>query len=334
LLELAIAVAITCMLAMWAADRLVRDVDDAVEHASGRWLLELRRALDSVLARHGDALAAGRVPTDESGQPVFADPASPSMAELKNAGHLPRAFPALGPGGMDLAIRVVRTGSCPGQACRLDALAYSRAPVVHAGSSAPDFTRIAGIVMATDGFGGSVSELAPGRLRGGAFDLPNPPFPGMAALPAGTVAVWAGAKAGAASNYLQPRDDRDPQFRGDVSAQGTVSATRRLEAGEHLKLGGIAAPETPCPENGLVARDAAGNVLSCVNGAWSVPGGFGGAFSLNTVSGCVSSQGASTANPRTGQCSCPRGFKPVGIAAGGVWDWTETGWTTGYVCVR
>jgi hypothetical protein len=41
----------------------------------------------------------------------------------------------------------------------------------------------------------------------------------------------------------------------------------------------------------------------------------------------------STANPRTGACSCPAGYSAVIVSAGGKWTDTE-GWTTGYVCVR
>jgi type II secretory pathway pseudopilin PulG len=334
LLELAIAVAVATLLAIWAADRLARDVEDAAERATGRWLSEVRRALDSMLARHGDLLAAGQVTLTESGQPPYADPWSPTIAELKNDGHLPQAFPDAGPAGVRVLVRMARSGSCPGLACRLDALAYSSAPLLHAGSGRPDFARIAGVVMATDGAGASVSQRAPDRLRGGALDLPNPPLPGMAALPPGTVAVWAGREAGSGTAYLRPRDTRNPDFRGDVSAAGTVAATGRLVAGEHLKLGAVAALQAPCPENGLLARDAAGGLLSCVAGLWSAPGGFGGAFSWNTGAGCIDRQGVSSPNPRTGRCSCPPGFEAVLVAAGGVADWLTQGWTEGYVCVR
>jgi prepilin-type N-terminal cleavage/methylation domain-containing protein len=334
LLELAIAVALATLLAVWAADRLSRDVEDAAQRATGRWLSEIRRALDSMLARHGDLLAAGQVARTDDGRPVYADAWSPTIAELKRDGHLPQAFPPAGPVGVEARVRVARSGACPGAACRLDALAYISAPLVHAGSGKPDFSRIAGVLMATEGAGASVSELAPGRLRGGSLDLPNPPLPGMAALPPGTVAVWAGREAGARTAYLRPHDSRNPDFRGDVSAAGTVAASGRLVAGEHLKLGAVASAQDPCPENGLLARDAAGGLLSCVAGVWSAPGGFGGAFSWNTGSGCTERQGASSLNPRTGRCSCPPGFKAVLVAAGGVGDWLAQGWTEGYVCVR
>jgi prepilin-type N-terminal cleavage/methylation domain-containing protein len=334
LLELTIAVAITCMLVIWAADRLLRDVDNAAEQAAGLWMLDIRRALDSMLERHGDILAAGATPVDKHGSPLYADAWSPTLAELKAHGHLAAAISDPGPMGLQAVIRVWRGERCPGAGCRLDALAYTRDSVAGAASPKPDFARIAGIVMAAQGAGGSVSELAPGRVRGAAFDLPNPPAPGMAPLPVGTVAVHTGRESDSASLYLRPLDPRDPEFRGDVSAAGSVSASGRLVAGEHLKLGATAVPGDPCPENGLLAREADGSLLSCVNGAWSTPGGFGGAFARNTGTHCYDVADRSGPNPRTGACSCPPGFRAVLVSAGGRDDDVEQGWTQGYVCVR
>jgi prepilin-type N-terminal cleavage/methylation domain-containing protein len=334
LLELTIAVALVCMLAIWAADKLLRDVDAAAEQAAGLWLLDTRRALDGMLARHGASLGAGVAPADEQGRLLYADPWAPTLAELKAQGHLSGAFPDAGPLGLRVVIKLWRGEACPGAGCRVDALAYSDTPLPGPGSRRPDFARIAGIVMATEGAGGSVSELAPDRLRGATFDLPNPPAPGMAPLPVGTVAVRADREAATTSRYLQLSDPRNPQFLGDVSAGGTLSASGRLVAGEHLKLGATVVPGNPCPENGLLARDDDGSLLSCVTGVWSAPGGFGGAFSHNNSVGCSGLTGRAAVNPRTGDCSCPPGFRAVLVASGGVADRLEGGWTQGYVCMR
>ncbi|WP_269768438.1 type II secretion system protein [Bordetella genomosp. 8] len=344
LLELTVAVAITCMLAIWAAERLLHQVDSVAEQAAGRWLLEIHGALDGMLVRHGAALAEGDVPVDGQGRALYADPWAPSLAELRGEGHLPASFPDHGPLGMRATVRLWRDGACPGQACRVEALAYARAasgpatgpgvPVAAPGGPArsPDLSRIAGILLATGGLGAGVSELAPHRLRGAGFDLPNPPAPGMARLPIGTVAVRAGREAGDAGRYLRTQDARDPQFRGDVSATGTLSTGGRLVAGEHLKLGAVEVAGTPCPESGLLARDGDGGLLNCAAGTWAVPGGFGGAYATNSGIGC-GIVGRSSINPRTGACSCPPGHRAVLVAAGGERD-AEVGWTEGYVCLR
>ncbi|OZI59824.1 type II secretion system protein [Bordetella genomosp. 11] len=335
LLELTIAVAIACVLAVWAANRLVRDVEGVAERAAGLWLLDIRRALDGMLARHGDTLADGGALVDDHGGAVYADPWAPTLSELKAQGHLAGAVPEHGPLGMRVAIKLWRDGDCPGAGCRIEALAYTGvfppAASRAAASVLPDPTRLAGVLMAAGGAGASVSELAPDRLRGAAFDLPNPPAPGMAALPIGTVAVRAGREAADAHRYLRARDARDPQFRGDVSTAGTLSS-RRLVAGEHLKLDGKAVPGEPCPENGLLARDTDGSLLNCVAGTWAPPGGFGGAYATNTGTGC-DMPGRSAPNPRTGACSCPPGYRAVMVASGGERD-ADVGWTEGYVCLR
>lgn len=356
LLELTIAVAIACLLAIWAANRLLHDADQVAERAAGLWLVDLRRALEGVLARHGETLAGGGVPVDEQGRPAYADPWSPTVEELKAQGHLAGAFSNPGPFGMRAVIKLWRGAACPGSACRLEALAYSVVPGGRPGAgradtrrdvgrdvgpdagryvgrdTGPDVARIAGVLMAADGAAASVSELAPHRLRGAAFDLPNPPVAGMAPLPIGAVAVRVDRGAADLRDYLRTRDARDPQFRGDVSTAGTLSASGRVVAGEHLKLDGVAVPGDPCPENGLLARDTDGALLNCAGGLWASPGGFGGAYSTNTDTGC-DMPGRSAPNPRTGACSCPPGYRPVLVAAGGERD-REVGWTEGYVCLR
>lgn len=333
LIELAIAMAVACMAAIWASNKLVQDVEDAAAQASGVWLAEIKRALDQMLARHFDTLAANGTPLDALGQPAYAQPFAPRLDELKAQGHLPPAFPEQAALGLRADVRIVRGTACPGEGCRLDALAYSRAPLLRPGSPVPDFMRIAGVIMAAGGAGGSVSADAPVRVRGANFDFPNPPVPGMAVLPPGTVAVWAGFDTTMNQRFLRLGDERDPDFHGDASIAGTIRAGGRVTAGEHLQLGAVASAGAACAPAGLLARDAGGGTLSCVAGHWSVPGGFGGAYSWNYKYGCAAYTGHSTANPRTGACSCPAGFAEVIVSNGGKWTETE-GWTTGYVCVR
>ncbi|ARP87205.1 hypothetical protein CAL13_14060 [Bordetella genomosp. 9] len=327
LIELAIAMAVVCLLVVWAADKLLHQVDEASEQAAGRWLIDMQRGLEGLLARHGAVLGEGAAPADDHGRPLYADPFSPTVAELKAQGHLDGAFPERGPLAIHPIVRIWRAGGCPGQACRVDAIAYSAAPLLRAGQ--PDLGRIGGILLASGGAGGAVSQLAPHRLRGAGFDLPNPPAPGMAPLPVGTVAVRAGREAAAGSRFIQRRDARNPDFLGDLSAQGAISAKGRLETDGHLKLGGTAIPGEACAENGLLAHDGEGRLLNCVAGVWSGAGGFGGAFSWNSGGGC-----SRAPNPLTGRCDCPPGFRAVLVSSGGVGDWTAHGWTEGYVCVR
>src|SRR5690606_2192274 len=108
---------------------------------------------------------------------------------LKTAGHLAQGYPERSPLGQPAGMRVLRSGECPGPGCRLEALATTQTVLPQ--DPGPDPVRIGQVLLATAGYGGSVAQHHPGRLRGALFDMPNPIAAGTAPLPAGTVAVYA-----------------------------------------------------------------------------------------------------------------------------------------------
>lgn len=324
--------AVTSMAVLWAANRLVAQVEDAAAQSTGVWLLEIKRAMDGMLALHFDSLAGGVLPQEASGRLLYVDAWAPTLAELKAHGHLPLAFPEFSPLKLVVGIRIMRSVDCPGDGCRLDAVVYTQTPLVLRGSATPDAMRIAAVTMATAGYGGSVTTEVPGRLRGAAFDFANP-LPGSTPLAAGTLAVWSGLAGATQARFLRMRDGRNPDFQGSLSVAAAVSSGGRLSAGEHLWLKGKARQGGMCEHAGLFGSDHNGALLSCLGGVWVNEGGFGGAYALNNQYGCRHYSGRSTANPRTGACSCPSGFTAVLVSAGGKWTETE-GWTEGFVCVR
>ena len=244
LLELTLAVALGSMILIWAANRLVHQVDDAAGRAAGVWMLELKRGLDNMLRQHFDSLAEGVPALDANGLPLYADLLAPRLAELKAHGHLPVAFPETGALGGGVAIRILRDARCPGAGCRLDALAYGAGPVLLADGSAPDLMRIGAAIEAAGGYGGTATAA---RLRGANFDFPNPPMPAMPALAPGTLAVWAGLGTADYDLYVRRHDTRNPQLRGDLSVAGAMSAAGRLHTDEYLSLGGVAVAGAACP---------------------------------------------------------------------------------------
>jgi len=322
LLELAFAAAAASLVAVWAASALANRVDDAAAQSTGRWLLGVRQAVDRMLVQDYDILAAG-LPDSDAG---YADRYAPTLAELKAHGHLPSSFPERPPLGGGAVIRVLRD-ACPGVQCRVHALVHTLAPVRKPGVGGVDPALIGGVVQAAGGYGGAVYGWDAGRVRGALFDLPNP-LPGQAALPEGTVAAYAGLDAAGFERFVRMRDLRDPDLQGNLTVSGDVSA------GGYLQVGALAQAGAACESPGQVARDAQGGLLSCRAGQWrgGADGGFGGAYAMNSIYGCKHYTGASTANPRTGDCSCPSGYAAVIVSAGGKWLDTE-GWTTGYVCV-
>lgn len=335
LVGLVLALVLTSVTAIWASSRVVQGIEDAAARSTGVWLLHVRQAVASMVTMHFDVLAKGEAPQAKDGARLFADPFSPTLAELRVQGHLPVDFPEQAALGFGAALRVIRGEACPGERCRIDALVYSAKPVMTPGMSMPDLLGIATIIDAAQGHGGAVWPQAPGLVRGATFSFANPPAPGAPAYAPGTVALWAGVGAGYTpvppdlEPFVRIGDTRDPMLQGALTTASSVSA------GGYLSVGARAQPGHPCAASiGTIASTHDGELLSCQHGVWRrASGGFGGAYSTNYPLGCRHFTGASTANPVTGQCSCPPGFAGVIVSAGGKWQDTE-GWTTGYVCVR
>ncbi|SAI57392.1 prepilin protein [Bordetella ansorpii] len=332
LIELSIALLVGTLLAVWGSAALMRRADDVAAQATGKWLLEIRHAASRMLERHFDALAAGSRPVDEQGRWRYADPMAPTLAEFRSQGLLPAGFPETAAGGAQARIRLFRPNACPGANCRVEALVYST-QALQGADGTPDAMRLAELVAATEGHGGHATAASGGRLRGAAFDFANPYAPGAAVLPAGTPVLWAGMDLATADRYVRRFDSRDPQLQGSLTTSGSVVSGGRLISQEYLLLG-VATVGQACNVSGLAARSNPGGMLTCRNGAWAAEdGGFGGGFAENNRFGCHHYTGISTANPRTGACSCPAGYSAVIISAGGKWN-DDEGWTTGYICVR
>lgn len=336
LLELVVAAALASLLAVWAADRLMREVNDAAERRSGVWLREVRAALAAMLDTNAAALIRGDPRIVSGGATAYANAFAPTLDELKAQGHLPAGFPAASVTGITVRFHVMRHGACPGPGCRLDAVAYTARPILLAAGRdmpEPDTDRIAGLLMAAGGHAGSVRPDGPRRLQGASFDFANPLAGGGPLLPVGTIALWAGFDPGPERPYLRLGDTRNPRFAGDVGVGGDLSVRGRVTAEGYLLIGGRASSGAACAPDGLLARDDQGGVLNCVAGRWSSPSGFGGAYSYNRFYTCYDYTLASTANPRTGKCNCPPGYRAIRVSSGGTWD-DMPGWTEGYVCVR
>lgn len=334
---LALALALTSIIAIWASNQVVQRIEDAAARSTSVWLSQVRQAMATVLSRHFEVLAKGEAPLDGGGARLYADPFAPTVAELRTQALLPADFPERGAMGFGAQITVFRGSQCPGERCRIDALVHSARPLLKAGTHLPDLIGMATVIEAAEGYGGAVWPQATGLVRGAAFRFPNPPVPGAPAYASGTVALWVGAGAGVEGTPAMP--DLDPFVRigdpRDPLLQGALTVASSVTAGGYLSVGARGEAGHPCNvPTGTIANSHDGGLLTCQAGLWRRPsGGFGGAYSVNHPLGCRHYSGASTANPITGQCSCPPGFWAVIVSAGGKWTETE-GWTTGYVCVR
>ncbi|WP_019938820.1 shufflon system plasmid conjugative transfer pilus tip adhesin PilV [Bordetella sp. FB-8] len=307
LLELSVALLIATLLLVWSTAALMRQADDAAARAAGTWMLEIRNAAYRMLERHFDTLSEGRPPVSPAGVPLYADMYAPTLAEFKTQGLLPQGFAESAPTGGTAWIRLAAPAACPGQACRVDALVYASMPLSDS-QGRPDMMRMAVLVEAAAGYGGQATAGAQSRLRGKAFDFPNPYASGAQALPAGTPVLWAGMDMATAAQYVRRFDERDPQLKAGLTVAGAVTG-RRLKADEYLQIAGQAVPGGACSPNGLVGRTPEGALLSCQAGTWA---GFADSttfYMVQTFGGaCVSS------NVITGSCSCPPRTRYVSLS--------------------
>ncbi|HEU0230576.1 MAG TPA: shufflon system plasmid conjugative transfer pilus tip adhesin PilV [Burkholderiaceae bacterium] len=334
LLELVVAALITTLLAVWGANAWVHRLDEANAHAMAAWMLAAREGVQAYIHRHGISMAQMDAGGTES-VPGFQDWRTPTVPELKGAGLLADGFPEAGPGGLRVAVRILSGKNCPGSDCSLEALILGSPPLLDKRSGEVDEQKVALWLLASRGLGGVVNPRDPASVRGAAFGFANPPAAGMSMLPVGTPAMaitTAGSSDGA--QFLRVRDDRDPDFQGTASVRGGIRSDGSVTAGEYVIVGARHTVRSSCGQEGAVARDAYRGLLICQSGLWRSAGGSGGGgFSTNTVYGCFTSSGLSTANPVTGSCNCPLGHAMVAISDSGSAA-SPDGRTRGYLCVE
>ncbi|OWT77265.1 MULTISPECIES: hypothetical protein [unclassified Achromobacter] len=121
---------------------------------------------------------------------------------------------------------------------------------------------------------------------------------------------------------------------GAIHAARSMHAVERLSTDGHLLIGARARVGDACAPDGLMARTEDGSPLSCVGGRWDSPGGFGGAYAVNSVYGCKTYALVPTANPRTGDCSCPPGYESLMFFRTSDYSISADGVSTSYICVR
>lgn len=328
--ELLLSAAIALLIAVWAGQAMFNRINDAGAQQSARWMLMIRNGMHAYLDDHGDLLRHAVLPTDLQAQ-GYQDWAEPRISELKADGLLAAGFPESMRVVDGARIHVLREGECPGDACRIGAVIHSKRA----------FRKTAGIVdeqmlaqwlLVTQGLGGIIHPSQPDVIRGHTFQMSNPLYGGTV-LPAGTVAMAISDDQLHESAYLRVRDKRDPQFQSDVTVQGDITAGGVVSAGEYLQLESAARALSDCDSEGAVTRDQSHGLLVCASGTWQTVSPPSGGFSLNSDYGCFTADGVSSANPVTGDCSCPRGHLIVPISEG-VGIHLNRGITRGFLCVR
>lgn len=332
LLELMLAAALAVLLAVWGTHALALALDAAAARSLAGWMLTVRQAAQAYVERY-DRTLAGAAGPEALADRGYADWSAPRLAELRADGLLSRGFPDLGPLGMAVSLRILRSGaSCPAaDDCRIEALIHTDRPLLRQGRV--DEHMLAHWLLGAQGWGGAVQARNTAQILGPAFGYDNPPAAGMQPLPAGTVAMAVTAANLAHLAYLRVGDARDPDFQGRASVAGDLETRGSLRVRDYLTIEAQENADAACNRTGAVAREYYGGLLVCRSGAWRRIGGSGGGFAVNSLYGCRSSSGVSTANPLTDACSCPAGFAMVQISDSGSQP-APSGRTTGYLCVE
>ena len=213
LIELAIAASVLTVITVISAGKLMQEINDAAAVATGTYLLTIKGAMDGYLIKHYEPLSG------QSGTavPEVAAGFSPTLIELRRLGFLQSGFPDRTPFNQGTAIRIERSGECPGTQCRLDALIYTTTPLQLPGSIEPDGDLISNAVMSSGGYGGASYAAAATAIRGTSFSTTNP----LGAVP-GVVGVMASLDTTLFNQFVRLRDRRDPDLQGNLTVKGTV----------------------------------------------------------------------------------------------------------------
>lgn len=331
LLELALAMLIASLLAAWGVQALVNRMDDARAQSAAVWMDAVHKALIAYVRRHGPGMQAATDPGALAGH-GFADWRSPTLPELVQAGLLSPGIPAAIPLTGAARVHVWRRGACPGDACAVEALVHGERPLRKASSGLPDEAMMAQWLLAAQGSGAAVHPGDPGRIRGSAFAFSSA-LPDGTVLPAGTVGMAVTAEHLALWSYLRVRDPRNPDFQGGLSVAGDVSGGGDVALAGELVIGAHREDSQACDTEDAVAHEARGGLLVCRHGRWrSASRTGGGGYGFNTIHGCETADGVSSANPVTDDCSCPWYAVPVRILDSGPRPYPE-GRQYAYLCV-
>jgi len=231
LVELVIALALSALIAMYAASALVRDSEESLAQGSATYILQVADAVQRHLLVHHHEVAHGL------DVPGTANDLQPTLAELQALGRLPKAFPVQ-PGSLptrqSVRIDVLRSAACPGADCVLTGLVCTTSAVT-LGAAAVRFDLAQVMVDRMEGAGGSALQRAGGVIRGPALSAPNP----LGNVP-GVVCGASLVDAALFSAFVRLRDRRDPDLQGPLSVAGSTALGGALTVAGNAAVGSCA----------------------------------------------------------------------------------------------
>lgn len=283
LTQIGIGILVLMILAALGAQKFAWSVKQAAAESTGRYLFTVRSAVLEALSTYDFALTQ----VDTSSAPPGVYPIPPAWAvfsgpqqtvsvqDLKSAGLLADSFPDTPPIGRSAHVAILRSGTCPGDTCKLSAYVYTCWPISSlkpAGAvnntvcPAPpagtefDSNMVGAVITATSGYGGT-NYFAPATMRGALFNIPTADL-GLPVNVPGYVALLASLDDGSNSQFVRQGDTRHIFLRDSLTVSKQVSAGEGLLLPTNAPVGGI------CPTEGLYATSNRGSYVMCKGGQW------------------------------------------------------------------
>lgn len=288
LVELIVALSIAAILGIYAQARIAKESEEQIARAAGTFIRQVAGAAEQHALSHFDELANG---TDVT---PTANDLAPTVAELVAENLLPSGFPTTAgamPTRQNLRIDVIKT-SCPGAACNIITTVCTTTGVsLGAATIRYDLAQV--MVDQQDGTGGQSSYTTPAAIRGPSLNMANPN-----GAVAGTVCGSATLNTAMFQQFVRVRDTRDPDLKGDLSAQGnlaitgTSSLTGNVAAAGNVSVagsggfGGADPVAVPAGLKGVNSQDmvASGNIVATDQGS-GFTGANGNYVAMTTNSG-------------------------------------------------
>lgn len=283
LISVMVAILITTILGVLAAGKVIQTVNDAAAEATGTYLMNIRGALLKTLSEHMYAYSN----TDISGAQAGTYPPAPAWAtfsgnstiisvkDLKDFGLLRKDFPDAPPLGRSAQIKFVRSGTCPGSTCSVEAYVYTCWPVnsrrpsgnvtVTSCPAQPagweyDSALVAAVVQATEGNGGS-NTLDSKTVKGSLFNISATDLDIPSNSP-GHVAVLASLNNTMFDQFVRQGDTRHIYLNDQLTGDKQIETKAGALLNTSITLGAA------CDTEGLYATSSRQTFAVCRSGHW------------------------------------------------------------------
>lgn len=296
LAQLAVALMILTLLAVFAGSYLVQRINDSAAENTAKYLLSVRSGLVDFQLKHEafltgidvSAAPAGTYPTP----PLFIDwnpsetgvgeVAIGSVSDLIDESVLASGFSQFPPLGQKALWLLHRTGTCPSDTCSINAYVYTCHPISKERStklnatscdvivgprSEADISLVGQVMISSEGYGGNDiaegSDNYEGTLLGAS--APRELFPELTD-DRGRVVVAASLNATPFNQFVRQGDTREITLRNTLTVHGVITSHEGI----------VIDPETPVSEGGncsdkpegLYAMTAERTLAVCLDDEW------------------------------------------------------------------